>query len=139
MRITSYTSAREPLAASAFLLICAVGIGTFLAGCDGGTHLKGVVLDSNDRPISNADVKLTSGELNQQVKASDRGIFKIGMLHSPWNPELTLAVTKPGFKPFEKRFHAKEHVESIVVTLESLSEQAKVQDASQSPFALSIV
>ena len=52
------------------------------------------------------------------------------------SPELTLEVTKPGFKPFERRFHAKEHLESIVVTLEPV---AKGEDNSQSPFLLSIV
>ena len=65
----------------------------------------------------------------------DRGVFKIGMLHSPWNPELTLAITKPGFKPFEKRFYAKEHLESVVVTLEPASEAVKLQ----TPFSVSVV
>jgi hypothetical protein len=36
---------------------------------------------------------------------------------SPFNPELTLEVTKPGFKPLEKHFHAKEQLESIAATL----------------------
>jgi hypothetical protein len=57
------------------------------------------------------------------------------MTHSAWNPELTLAITKPGFKPFEKRFHAEEHLESIVATLEPVSEPVKVQ----TPFSVSIV
>src|SRR5262245_31113901 len=90
----------------------------FLAGCDGGTHLRGVVLDPNDMPISGADVTLATGTLKREIKSSDRGLFKIGMTHSPWNPELTLSITKPGYKTYEKHFHAKEHLEAIVANLE---------------------
>jgi hypothetical protein len=125
----------HPRTAIAFVLVCAMAIGGLLSGCDGGTHLKGVVVDSNDLPIADADVTLTTGELKREIKSSDRGVFKIGMVHSPWNPELTLAITKPGFKPFEKRFHAKEHLESVVVTLEPASEAVKLQ----TPFSVSIV
>jgi hypothetical protein len=121
------------------MLLCASSIGGSLTGCDGGTYLKGVVLGSDDTPIANADVRLSTGGLKDEVKSSDGGVFKIGMTHSPWNPELTLEVTKPGFKPFEKRFHAKEHLESIVATLEPVSEPAKVPNALLPPFSLSIV
>ena len=136
MQTNSYRAPKKSLAAYAFVLMCATSIGGFLSGCDGGTYLKGVVLDSNDTLIADADVKLTTGELRREVKSSDHGVFKIGMTHSPFNPELTLEVTKPGFKPFEKRFHAKEQLESIVATLEPV---AKVPETSWSPFSLSIV
>jgi len=136
MQTTLYTAPKKSLVANAFVLMCAICIGGFISGCDGGTRVKGVVLDSNDTPIADADVKLTTGELRREVKSSDRGTFKIGMTHSPFNPELTLEVTKPGFKPFEKRFHANEHLETIVATLEPV---AKVQDTSWSPFSLSVV
>jgi hypothetical protein len=139
MKNISYKASRKSLVAYRFTLMCAVTLGGFLTGCDGGTHIKGVVLDSNDAPVANADVTLSTGELKREIKSSDRGVFKIGMTHSPWNPELTLAITKPGFKPFEKRFNAKEHLDSIVATLEPLSEPANVQDASSSPFSLSVV
>jgi hypothetical protein len=136
MRTNSHTAPEKSQVAYALVLMCAISITGFLSGCDGGTHLKGVVLDSNDTPIADADVKLTTGELKREVKSSERGVFKVGMTHSPFNPELTLEVTKPGFKPFEKRFHAKEHLESIVATLEPV---AKAQETSRSPFSLSIV
>jgi hypothetical protein len=76
-----------------------------------------MVLDSNDAPIADADVAKV-GERQRQVKSSGHGVFRVGMTRSPWNPEPTWRVEKPGFKFFEKRFHAKEHLESIVVTLE---------------------
>jgi hypothetical protein len=136
MRTTLFTAPKKALVAHAFVIMCAISISGFISGCDGGTYLKGVVLDSNDTPIADADVKLTSGELKREVKSSDRGVFKVGMTHSPFNPELTLEVTKPGYKPFEKHFHAKEHLESIVAILEPL---AKVQKTSWSPFSLSII
>jgi hypothetical protein len=136
MKTTSYTAPEKSLCACAFLLMFAVGISGFTSGCDGGTRLKGVVLDSSDRPIADADVKLTTGELKREVKSSDRGVFKVGLIHSPFNPELTLEVTKTGFKPFEKRFHAKEHLDSIVATLDPV---ANAQEPSSSPFSVSIV
>lgn len=127
---------KRTLVAYALVLMCAINVSGLLSGCDGVTHLKGVVLDSNDTPIANADVKLTTGKFTREVKSSDRGVFNVGLTHSPFNPELTLEVAKPGFKPFDKRFHAKEHVESIVATLEPV---AKVQETSWCPFSLSIV
>ena len=136
MKTNLYTVPEKSLCAYAFLLIYAIGIGGFISGCDGGTHLKGIVLDSGDRSIADADVRLTTGELQREVKSSDRGVFKVGMTHSPFNPELTLEVTKPGFKPFEKRFHAKEHLDSIVATLDPV---ADAQEPSSSPFSVPIV
>lgn len=136
MQTNSYAAPKKSLAAYAFVLMCSISICGLLSGCDGGTYLKGVVLDSDGTPIADAEVKLTTGETKREVKSSDRGIFKVGMTHSPFNPEVTLEVTKPGFKPFEKRFHAKEHLETIVATLEPV---AKVQETSRSPFSLSIV
>jgi hypothetical protein len=118
------------------MVMCTVTLGGFLAGCDGFTQLKGIVLDSNDAPVADADVALTVGERKREIKSSERGVFKVGMTHSPWNPELTLRVARPGFKLFEKRFHAKEHLESIVVTLEPA---AIGENHSHSPFQLSIV
>ena len=116
----------------AMYMAMAVGL---LSGCDGGTHLKGVVLDPNDMPISGADVTLATGTLKREIKSSDRGVFKIGMTHSPWNPELTLSVTKPGYKAYERHFHAKEHLESIVANLEPEGQEVP----GQTPFSVSIV
>lgn len=82
------------------LLAMSMAVG-FLSGCDGGTHLKGVVLDPSDIPISGvADITLATGTLKREIKSSDRGVFKIGMTHSPWNPELTLSITKPRYKAY---------------------------------------
>ncbi len=136
MRTTLFTAPKKALVPYAFVIMCAISISGFISGCDGGTRLKGVVLDSNGTPIADADVKLTTEERKREVKSSDRGVFEVGMTHSPFNPELTLEVTKPGFKPFEKRFHAKEHLESIVATLEPI---AKARETWRSPFSLSIV
>jgi hypothetical protein len=132
----SQGAARKSFVASVSMVMCMVTLGCFLAGCDGFTQLKGIVLDSNDVPVADADVALTVGERKREIKSSDRGVFKVGMTHSPWNPELTLRVARPGFKPFEKRFHAKEHLESIVVNLEPA---ANGENHSQSPFLLLIV
>ena len=76
--------------------ICALIIAVTLCGCDGGTRITGVVFDSEGRPVADAGIKLTCGAYSREVKTTDYGFFKIGMTHSPWNPELTLAVEKEG-------------------------------------------
>jgi len=102
------------------MLVC-VGI-SLLLGCDGFTHLKGVVLDSADKPVASADVRLIVENRSQEVKTSESGVFVIGMSHSPWNPELSLSVAKGGYKTFEKRFHPDEHLQTIVITLQAVSD-----------------
>ena len=104
------------------LVVCAVGIASLLVACDGGTYLKGVVLDSADKPVADADVRLAVGNRTLKVKSSEYGVFKIGTLHSPYNPELSLSVAKAGYRSFEKRFHANEHLQSIVITLQRASD-----------------
>jgi hypothetical protein len=119
IRMSNLCLARQKsIATHFFLVICAVTFAGFLSGCDGFTQIKGIVLDSDDAPIADADVALMVGERKQEIKSSNHGVFRVGMTHSPRNPQLMLRVEKPGFKPFEKRFHAKEHLETIVVTLE---------------------
>lgn len=102
-----------------FLSVCACGITGFFVGCDGGTFLKGVVLDSADNPVADADVTLAIGGTTRRlkVKSSEHGVFSIGTMHSPFNTELSLSVTKAGYLPFEKRFHSHENLKSIVITL----------------------
>jgi len=56
------------------------------------------------------------------VKSSEYGVFKIATLHSPYNPELSLSVAKAGYRSFEKRFRANEHLQSIIITLQHASE-----------------
>jgi hypothetical protein len=71
------------------------------------------------RPIADANVSLTVESRSHQAKSSGEGEFKIGMTHSPWNPQLSLSVTKVGYRPFEKRFQARDHLRDIVITLEA--------------------
>ena len=114
------------------ILVCTLTIAVVLWGCDGGTRITGVVFGTEGRPVSDAVVKLTCGGYARQVKTTTDGVFKIGMTHSPWNPELTLTVQKAGYKPFEKRFHASEHLKDIVVTLEPLAESSKLPQSPPS-------
>ncbi len=110
---------RKRLCIVTFSIVCACGITGFFVGCDGGTFLKGVVLDSADNPVADADVTLAVGGTTREVKvkSSEHGVFRIGTLHSPFNTELSLSVTKAGYLPFEKRFHSHERLKSIVITL----------------------
>ena len=109
-------------------------IAAILAGCDGGTTITGVVLDRRGNPVADANVKLSGGGSTREITSSNHGVFKIGMVHSPWNPELSLTVAKSGFKSYEKRFHARDHLTSIVVTLEPISAVGETQNlASEVP------
>jgi TonB family protein len=110
--------------------VCALTVAVMLCGCDGGTRITGVVFGPEGRPVAGADVKLTCGASSREVKTAEYGFFKIGMTHSPWNPELTLAVEKPGYKPFQKHFQAAEHLKDIVVTLEPLVEPSQAPEES---------
>jgi hypothetical protein len=103
---------------TAAFMICVWGIAGLLVGCDGFTSIHGVIQDSGKRPIADANVSLTVGSRSREAKSSGDGAFKIGMTHSPWNPELSLSVTKVGYRPFEKRFHARDQLRDIVITLE---------------------
>src|SRR5260370_40904739 len=92
---------RKRLCIVTFSIVCACGITGFFVGCDGGTFLKGVVLDSADNPVADADVTLAVGGTTREVKvkSSEHGVFRIGTLHSPFNTELSLSVTKAGYLP----------------------------------------
>lgn len=104
-----------------------------MSGCDGGTHIEGVVTDSAGQPVPMADVKLTAGSLSREVQSDESGRFKIGMTHSPFNPKLVLMVKKQGFEPFERRFQSREHLESIVVHLTRAAESSSPSAQPQAP------
>jgi hypothetical protein len=109
---------RARIGTAAFTIACVWIIG-LLAGCDGGTFIHGVIHDSGKRPIADATVILRVESRSHESKSSGDGEFKIGMTHSPWNPQLSLSVTKVGYRPFEKRFQARDHLRDIVITLEA--------------------
>jgi hypothetical protein len=73
-----------------------------------------------DNPVADADVTLAVGGTTRRltVKSSEHGVFGIGTMHSPHNTELSLSVTKAGYRPFEKQFHSHENLKSIVITLQ---------------------
>lgn len=128
--------------ANAVALMCLSCVVGFVTGCDGGTTIRGVILDSNDMPIGNADVMLNVGGLTREGKSTGRGIFLVGMVHAPFDPERILTITKPGFKPFEKRFHPKELSMDMIIHLERMPEPANLQGSTasaSSPFLVSIV
>jgi hypothetical protein len=142
MQPRAKTAARKSVPAHAYAFICVGIIVVFSIGCDGGTYIKGVVLDSDAAPIANAEVKLTVGSSTKEVKTSDYGIFAIGMTHSPFNPERRLEITKPGYKPYEKRFHTREYLNTVFVNLEPAPESANPPDkphTSTTPFSLAVV
>jgi len=115
------------------MLVCTGIVTGLLVGCDGGTFIKGVVLDSHDKPVVKANIKLTVGHRVLGAQSSEQGVFHIGTFHSPWNPELSLSITKEGYRPFEKIFHADEHLQTIVVTLQGASNVTAPEQPGSAP------
>jgi Carboxypeptidase regulatory-like domain len=119
------------LGTAVLVIACACGIAGFLVSCDGGTSIHGIVQDSGNRPIADANVSLTVGSRSREAQSSGDGAFKIGMTHSPWNPELSLSVSKVGYRSFEKRFHAHDQLRNIIITLEADPEAKEVASKPQ--------
>ena len=90
--------------------------------CDGVTHLKGKVLDKNGKPVEGAfvEMKTVSGGRKDVTKSAVDGTFSVGFTHAPFNIDLTLTVSKGGYKTFDTRFKSSDARERTMnITLES--------------------
>ena len=108
---------RTILRVLSFMLLLSV------AGCDGFTHIKGRVTDTNGKPIQGAlvEMKTISGGRDGQSKTDADGSFSVGFTHAPWNVDLSLTVSKQGYKTFEKRFKSEEAKQfPTTITLEAV-------------------
>ncbi len=61
-------------------------------------------------PFQGAEVqmKTISGGRDDKVKTDTDGSFSVGFSHAPWNVDLSLTVSKEGYKTFEKRFKSED-------------------------------
>jgi hypothetical protein len=124
----SQGAATSRILAVSIALLCASSVVVFLVGCDGATFVRGVVRDSEGKPIPEANVKLTTGATTHEVRSTDDGEFEVGGTHAPFKVELTLSATKTGYKPFEKRISSSDGIhQTINIALEPSS------DSSSSP------
>lgn len=95
----------------------------FFAGCDGFTHIKGKVVDANGKSLQGAlvEMKTVSGGRDDQVKTDADGSFSVGFTHAPFNVDLTVTVSKEGYKTFEKGFKSGDAKQfPTTITLEAL-------------------
>jgi len=92
---------RFSLAAGSLLLI------VFLLSCDGHTSVRGHVFDSNGQPIEKALVVLETSGRKFDIDTSKDGSFDVGLIHAPFEVQLSLVVTKAGFKPFKETFSSR--------------------------------
>ena len=53
-----------------------------------------------------------------QMPSEADGSFRIGMTHAPFNIDLALSASKPGFKPYEYHFQSRDHLRNVVITME---------------------
>lgn len=99
-----------------------------LTACDGFTTIKGKVVDQSGKPIQDALVimETVSGGRKDEQKSKGDGSFTVFFSHAPFNIELTLKISKPGYKTFNKRFKASEAGEySKDIALESEPKEKK--------------
>jgi hypothetical protein len=117
------------------LAIACACLAACLVGCDGGTSVKGTVQDSAQRPIADAQIRLTAEGYTTDKKSSGSGAFQIAILHSPGfaNPELTLSVTKAGYRPFEKRFRHRDQLGILAITLETSPDEQETKKPQPQP------
>ena len=91
-----------------------------LSACDGFTHIKGKVVDENGKPVPGAlvELKTDSGGRTDQARSEADGSFSVGFSHAPFKVDLTLTVSKEGYKIVETKFkstQAKELPTTIVL------------------------
>jgi hypothetical protein len=97
------------------LLICLAVLVFFILACDGGSRIRGYVYDTENKPIENATVKFEAvekGELKesyQSIHQTDKnGKFDCMFTHAPFETQLKLTVSKPGYKTYESQFSSRE-------------------------------
>jgi hypothetical protein len=84
---------------------------TTLVACDGYTSVRGHVQDSTGKPIEKASVTLETFGRQDDIDTAKDGSFEVGFTHAPREVQLTLRVTKPGFKPFSETFSSRSRPE----------------------------
>lgn len=104
-----------------FLSFCAIAT-LALIGCDGYTHINGIVKNQNGAPVPNVDVVLATGERSVQALSSSDGRFYVGMVHAGTNVKLTLSLTRDGYEPFHKALQSRDRLTSLDITLQQLPE-----------------
>ena len=82
-----------------FLFVCFI-----FAACDGHTHVKGYVYDTDENPIKYALVTLEYGNQKFEVHSDKDGAYDVGLVHGPFFAGLTLRATKEGYEPFKLSF-----------------------------------
>jgi hypothetical protein len=105
-----------------YLLIFCVIAFFSIAGCDGITHIDGIVKNARGAPVPNVDVTLTEGQRDAHAFSSDDGKFHIGMTHAPTNVKLALVLSKDGYQPYSKAFQSRDHLTTVEVTLQEAPE-----------------
>lgn len=86
--------------------LSAVGLVMFLwlSGCDAWTTARGTVRDSAGNPVSDAIVTMSVAGASRQFRTDKDGQYLISTSQPPWKTTVTLAVSKNGYQPYEKKF-----------------------------------
>ncbi len=89
-----------------------------LVACDGYTRAFGSVRSKDGKPIEGATVILETGGRKAETKSQPDGSFSTGMTHAPLKVDLSLTVSKEGYKSFRKEFKASDSDPKFDVVLE---------------------
>jgi hypothetical protein len=83
-------------------VVCLLVLG-LSAGCDAVKVAKGQVEDPRGAPVAGASVSLQrKGGARREAESDKEGKFSVSVIYGPGKAEFTLAVSKPGFKPFSR-------------------------------------
>jgi hypothetical protein len=109
-------------------------------GCDGGTRLKGIVWDTQHRPIAGAKVTMLIGEENSANRhvpysqvTDDTGRFDLMRTHAPGRVRVVLEVQHDEFQPYRKVFTDSSTIELIVLARRESKNESPQEQTSHSP------
>lgn len=115
----------DPFKNKVTLGTCLIALLTVGLACDGTSRIDGKVVNEDGIPISGARVilKSTPSDREEEVTVAD-GSFHMFLIHAPFDVELTIQVSKQGYRDFEKNITSTEAREledsnkHLIVTLE---------------------
>jgi hypothetical protein len=96
---------------------------TLLTGCDGFTHIHGIVKNAQGVPVPNVEIQLSVDKRTRETVSSADGQFDIGMVHAPSNVHLKLLLKKDGYQTYTRDFRARNRPTApITIMLQEITE-----------------
>lgn len=104
-------------------MLCILLSSLVLIACDGHTSVRGHVYDKKGKPIEGALVLIETGrDIKFDIQTDKEGYYAVGVTHAPFEVQLTLTVSKEGYKQYKKIFSSREEPKGdYKIVLEKIS------------------